>query len=58
MYNNEHYRDPTAFKAMENMDAKRVRRVVKNIKLYINENDLELLNRIELKDKRTGKIYK
>ena len=58
MYNSEHYRDPTAFKAMENIETKRAKMAVKSIKRYLAENDFELLNRIVIKDKRTGKIFK
>ena len=58
MYNEEHYPDPTAYKAIKNIEYERLHKLIKEIKQLISENDFELLNRIELQDKRTGRIYK
>ena len=58
MYNHEGYPDPTAGKAIRNVEHERLNKLIKEIKQLISENDFELLNRIELLDKRTGKIYK
>lgn len=58
MYNNEHYPDPTAEKALDNIDKEKLNNTIKYIKKYIDSNGYELMNRIVLKDKYTGKIYK
>lgn len=56
--NSEHYPDPTAGQALENIEKERINKLIKLIKDIIRKNDFTLLNRIELKDNETGKIYK
>lgn len=57
-YNHEHYPDPTAYKALENIERERITKLIKQLKSIIKENEFELAERIVLKDKRTGKIYR
>lgn len=56
--NSEHYPDPTAGQALENIEKERINTLIKLIKDIIRKHDFTLLNRIELKDNETGKIYK
>lgn len=58
MRNHEHYPDPTAGKALANIERERITNVINEIKEIINEHGFELVNRIVLKDKKTGKTYK
>lgn len=58
MRNSEHYPDPTAGIAIRNIEDERVRKVIRQVKVILQQNDIELLNRIQVKDKRTGRIYK
>jgi hypothetical protein len=58
MYNVEHYHDSTAEQALKNISEERLKQTIKAVKKVIAMNDFELINRIELRDKRTGKIYK
>ena len=57
-FNGEKYYDHTAGKAIVNMEKERITNVINEIKEIINENGFELMNRIVLKDKKTGKTYK
>lgn len=62
--NAEGYPDPTAYAALqpiireEDADAKRVSSVIGVIKAILNLADFELVNRITIRDKRTGKEYR
>lgn len=62
-YNSEGYADPTAFHGTqalvrEEADAdKRVGELVKVLKYIINSAGFELTERIQLKDKKTGRRY-
>lgn len=58
MYNNEHYSDPTAEKAIENLQKERITKLIDELKSIIRKNDFELMGRIVVKDNKTGKIYK
>lgn len=62
--NSEGYADPTAFAALkivaqeENEQQKRVGTLVHVLKYIINAAGFDLLNRIELKDRKTGREYR
>lgn len=63
-YNNEGYADPTAYEGMkdvireESEAEKRVHDLVKVLKYIINAAGFELSERVQLKDKKTGREYK
>lgn len=57
--------DPTAYKALKNVGAveyapleAKVTFLVKVLKFIINEAGFDLVNRIELKDKKTGRYFR
>ena len=62
--NAEGYRDPTAFEGMtnilreENEAQRRVSVLVGAIKSLIDLAGFDLMNRIEIRDRKTGKEYK
>lgn len=57
--NKEGYADPTAFHALKNIeDEKKVSELVFVLKWIINKSGFELIERIQLRDKKNGKIYK
>jgi len=67
MKNNEFYNasgcaDPTAYEAIKNLrrrEAERdVNRLIKTLKATIAESGFVLLNRIELKDSKSGIVFK
>lgn len=58
MYNHEHYKDTTADTALLNIEQERLKNTMKQIKKVLRDNDFELLERIVIRDNRTGKIYK
>lgn len=62
--NMEGYRDDTAYAAMQKTltesgerDA-RVQRLIKSIKEIIDQSGYDLLNRIELRDRKSGRYYR
>lgn len=65
--NGEGYYDPTPGKAIDKIDKKTKRRskardkvvtdVIDSIKSILNVFDLELIERVKLRDKKTGKEY-
>ena len=62
--NNEGYIDPTAYAALQktlnetnDRDA-RGQRLIKSLKEIIDQSGYDLLNRIELKDRKTGRYYR
>ena len=63
-YNSEGYADPTAYEGMkgiireESEAEKRVHDLVKVLKYIINAAGFELSERVQLKDKKTGREYK
>lgn len=61
-YNASGCADPTAYNAIQKADydqtVERVNRLIKDIKYLITESGFVLLNRIELKDEASGKIFK
>lgn len=52
--------DPTAYRALKNLsdEEKKVNFLIKVLKYIIRESGFELLNRIELQNTKTGRIYK
>ena len=62
--NNEGYIDPTASAALTktlnetNDRYARVQRLIKSLKEIIDQSGYDLLNRIELKDRKTGRYYR
>ena len=52
--------DPTAFEAISEVseEDQRFQLILKTVKNMIRLSDFELENRIELRDKRTGKVYR
>lgn len=61
-YNGSGYADPTAYTAIKNAEhsqsVENVNRLIKEIKTLISDNGFVLLNRIELKDKNSGMVFK
>lgn len=62
--NSEWYLDPTAHEAiaavrkLEEEKHRRLKALILAVKSIIDLAGFELINRVELKDKQTGKIYK
>lgn len=57
--NNEGYADPTAYQAMKNIkNDNRANELVSVLKWIANKCGFEFADKILLRDKRTGKIYK
>ena len=61
--NAEGYVDPTAYAALKSIvndekTEKKAAYVVSILKFIIRESGFELLNRIELKDKKTGRTFR
>ena len=57
--NSEGYADPTAYQAMQNIESeKRMNDLVHVLKYIVRISGFELVERIQLRDKRSGKIYK
>lgn len=57
--NAEYYPDPTAFQAMANIESKdRARELIRAILTLCRESDFELVERIQIYDRRTGRVYK
>lgn len=63
-YNSEGYADPTAYEGMkgvireESEAEKRVHDLVKVLKYIVNAAGFELAERVQLRDKKTGREYK
>ena len=61
-YNGSCCADPTAYNAIRKVEHDRavenVNRLIKEIKALITDNGFVLLNRIELKDEKSGIIFK
>ena len=62
-YNGSGYPDPTAYEALKTIQAEeaaeadaRLHALIAELKLTITERGFELLNRIEVRDVKTGKI--
>lgn len=57
--NAEHYQDPTAGKALANIESQERAKKLFSVLLYIiKTSGFELEERIQIRDRRTGKIYK
>lgn len=62
--NREGYSDPTAYEglrpiiAAENALEKDVNMLIKVLKYIISKSGFELINRIELKDTKSGRVFK
>ena len=63
-YNSEGYPDPTTYEALkplireENALNKRVHDLINVLKFIIDRSGFELIKRIEIRDKKTGKEFK
>lgn len=61
-YNGSGCADPTAYNAIRKVEHDRavenVNRLIKEIKALITDNGFVLLNRIELKDEKSGIVFK
>lgn len=59
-YNGSHCPDPTAYKAIKNIDDKdeRLNKVIRELKTLIEYRGFELVGRVVLRDKETGRIYR
>lgn len=59
-YNSEGYPNPTALDVIqeENELEKKTGFLIKVLKFIINESGYELLNRIEIKDKKSGRVFR
>ena len=62
--NSEGYPDPTAYEGLrpiieeENALERKVAQLIKILKYIISSAGFELVNRIEIKDKKTGRVFK
>ena len=57
--NKEGYADPTAYQAIKNIEnEKRIKELITVLRWIANISGFEIVERIHLRDKRNGKIYK
>lgn len=57
--NAEGYADPTAYGALSNIESReRARRLIRDILHLVNESGFELVGRIHIYDRKTGREYK
>ena len=57
--NAEGYHDPTAYGAIANIESKeRAKLLITEILRLIADNDFELVERIQIYDRKTGRVYK
>ena len=62
--NGECYHDPTAYDALkvlserQNQDRQRISAVIHTVRCVLDLAGFELINRIEIQDKRTGRVYR
>lgn len=62
--NSEGYSDPTAYEGLkpviaeENNLFKEVSTLISVLKFIIDKSGFELVNRIEIKDRKTGRVFK
>lgn len=58
--NSEGYKDPTAYQAMKNLakEERRLTELLFVLKFIINLAGFELIHRIEIRDKKTGREYR
>lgn len=59
-YNASGYPDPTAYHALQRTmtEEKKASFLIKMLKFIINESGFELLSRIEIRNKKSGTIYR
>ncbi len=63
-HNAEGYRDPTAYEAMkpvqteQSAEEERLKRMIKTVKSVIDFAGFDLIERIQVQDKKSGKVYK
>lgn len=63
-YNGSKYPDPTAHAALQstldeqNEEEMRIRKVISTVKNVLDFAGFDLIARIEIRDKQTGKVYK
>lgn len=59
-YNSEGYPNPTAFGVIqeENELEKKTSFLIKVLKFIISESGYELINRIEIRDKKSGRVFR
>lgn len=63
-FNTSGYPAPTAYAALKSVEAEnaplenKVSFLIKVVKFIINESGFELVNRIELRDKNTGRYFR
>lgn len=59
-YNSEGYPNPTAFGVIqeENELEKKTSFLIKVLKFIISESGYELINRIEVRDKKSGRVFR
>lgn len=60
IYNHEHYKDPTPYKALNNKkeDEERFNKLLHTIFDICDLSDFEIEGRIVLKDKKSGKVWR
>lgn len=58
MYNKEHYPDPTAYQAVANIEKERLSKMIREIQIIMDRYGFELIERVQVRGKDTGKIYK
>lgn len=59
-YNHEHYNDPTASDAINHLmsEEQAVNKLLKTLKYIISLSDFQLIDRIQLKHRSSGRVYK
>lgn len=59
-YNGSHYPDPTAYHAIRRAENEnsRVKDLIQELKEIIDDSGFELVERIVLRDKQSGRIYR
>lgn len=59
-YNGSHYPDPTAYNAIRRIEHNdnRVKDLIQELKEIIDDSGFELVERIVLRDKQSGRIYR
>ena len=60
MRNDEHYPDPTAYAVLKSIEStdKRVTEIIRCMKSIAVVCGFDVIGRIELRDRKTGKVYR
>lgn len=58
MFNSSHAYDPTAYKAIRNVETRQANRVIRIFRLIAELAGFEIVGRIKLKNRRNGVIHK